>query len=217
MKEENEPEAVSLRIGTRRRSGHPESPSLPSPSPSSFRLRSGVSLMEVLISVFVLSIGLIGLAALLPVGRLAIVETGKADRAGTCGRAGLYIVKTCRMLDSQNWSNNTADSSGASFVVDPLAFVSTSKVSNQGSFGTSSISRITLKGMTDAQAQQFFSLQDDLTFTPPSGPGRPVGVVDSTTNPSRDARRQLFLVLHGHAVAGRSEHASPRTPREMPR
>ncbi len=44
--------------------------------------------MEVLISTFVMSIGLLGLAALIPVGRFAIVQTGKADRAGACGRAG---------------------------------------------------------------------------------------------------------------------------------
>ena len=157
--------------------------------PSSFILRRasrrrGLSLIEVLISVFVLSIGLIGLAALLPVGRLAIAQTGKSDRAGACGRAGLYIVKTCRMLDSQKWANNTADSSGASFIVDPLGCLSTSKLPSQSTFGASSgtVSRITLKGITDSQAQQFFSLQDDLTFTPPNGPGRPIGSVDSTTN-----------------------------------
>ena len=52
------------------------------------RPRAGISLMEVLISTFVLSIGLLGLAALIPVGRFAIVQTAKSDRAGACGRAG---------------------------------------------------------------------------------------------------------------------------------
>ena len=61
--------------------------------------RRGVSLMEVLISVFVLSMGLIGMAALLPLGRFAINETGKADRAGACGRAALREIKVRHMLD----------------------------------------------------------------------------------------------------------------------
>ena len=60
------------------------------PHPSSFR--SGITLLEVLISVFVLSVGLMGMAALLPVGRYAIVETGKADRAGTA--AGPHCTRS---------------------------------------------------------------------------------------------------------------------------
>ena len=56
--------------------------------------------MEVLISIFVLSMGLLGLAALLPVGSYTILETIKADRAGDCGRAALRDLKARRMLDS---------------------------------------------------------------------------------------------------------------------
>jgi len=66
-------------------------------------VRSGVSLMEVLIGTFVLSVGMLGLAALIPIGRFAIVETGKADRAGACGRAGLRELKVQRMLDPTTW------------------------------------------------------------------------------------------------------------------
>ncbi len=61
--------------------------------------RCGVSLMEVLISMFVLSIGLMGVAALLPVGGFHIAEASKADRSATCGRAALRDIRIRRMLD----------------------------------------------------------------------------------------------------------------------
>ena len=93
--------------------------------------------MEVLISIFVLSLGLIGCGGCLPVGRFAIMETVKSDPAGNCGRAGLHVVKTCRMLDSRLWSNNTADISGASFLVDPLG-----TLNGLGSFGGTPVQRI---------------------------------------------------------------------------
>ena len=148
--------------------------------------------MEVLISIFVLSLGLIGVAALLPVGRFAIMETVKSDRAGTCGRAGLHVVKTCHMLDSRLWSSNTADSSGASFLVDPLGM--TAPTGPLGSFGGTQVQRInlltsTVNGTTWPQpvADQFFRWQDDLSFSPP-GPQRPTRIVvsdpDNSGNPT---------------------------------
>jgi hypothetical protein len=71
--------------------------------------RPGVTLMEVLISTFVLAVGLLGLAALLPVGRMAIVETMKADRSGDCGRAALRNIKARRLLDPYPWPPMPAD------------------------------------------------------------------------------------------------------------
>lgn len=53
------------------------------------RNRSGITLMEVLISAFVLSVGLLGLASLLPVARYLMVDTSKYDRSNTLGRAAL--------------------------------------------------------------------------------------------------------------------------------
>ena len=58
-----------------------------------------MSLLEVLAAIGVLSIGLLGLAALLPIGRYTIGEATKADRAGQCGRAALRDVIVRRMLD----------------------------------------------------------------------------------------------------------------------
>jgi prepilin-type N-terminal cleavage/methylation domain-containing protein len=75
--------------------------------PSSFILhtspRRGVSLLEVLISIFVLAVGLLGVLAIIPLGQMTIAESVKADRAGACGRAVMRNIKVRRMLDFRNW------------------------------------------------------------------------------------------------------------------
>ncbi len=117
--------------------------------------RDGVSLIEVLISTFVLSIGLLGLAALIPVGRFAIVETGKADRAGACGRAATRDLRVRDMLNLWKWyyvdvgrtsGNPTAtlklltepaedanQAPGSSFCIDPLFVARNFPLANSGS------------------------------------------------------------------------------------
>ena len=79
------------------------SPLSPSLSPSRTR-RRGISLLEVLAAIGVLSVGLLGLAALLPIGIFTIGEATKADRAGQCGRAALRDIVVRRMLDSSYWT-----------------------------------------------------------------------------------------------------------------
>lgn len=64
---------------------------------------SGVSLLEVLISIFVLSVGLLAVVAVLPVGIYAIREAAKSDRAAACGQAILNDVKVRGMINPNNW------------------------------------------------------------------------------------------------------------------
>jgi len=62
-----------------------------------------VSLLEVLIATFVLSIGLLGVAAVIPVGRFVMVEAAKADRAAACGRSILHDIKVRSMINPDSW------------------------------------------------------------------------------------------------------------------
>ncbi len=73
---------------------------------SPLRARSGLSLIEVLASIGVLTVGILSLAALLPVGQVTIFEAIKADRAGTCGRAAMRDIIVHRMLDYHNWCDS---------------------------------------------------------------------------------------------------------------
>jgi prepilin-type N-terminal cleavage/methylation domain-containing protein len=153
----------------------------------SFPRRRGMTLLEVLISMFVLSVGLLGVAALIPVGRFSILEAGKADRSGACGQAALSEIKVRRMLDPYPWPGwpdvsqwVLADGSDAvarvftsgSFAIDPLGVAR--KMPTPGTMGAV-IPRISLRqlptgppiAMTYDQAERIFMWHDDLQFSLP--------------------------------------------------
>jgi hypothetical protein len=79
--------------------------------------RPGISLLEVLAAIGVLSIGLLALASLLPVGRYTLSQALVADRAGACGRAAIRDIIVRRMLDSNNWTSSPGNA--PSFIIDP--------------------------------------------------------------------------------------------------
>ena len=136
--------------------------------------RRGVSLMEVLISTFVLAIGLLGLASLIPVARLAVVETGKCDRGAACGRAALREIKIRRMLESSLLSPNPG---AGPFTIDPLGVASGGP--SLGLFPrVSLLDPVTGAPLTPAQIERIFTWQDDLVFDKPA---------DVTLRPSEPA------------------------------
>ena len=58
----------------------------------------GMTLLEVLISVFVLMIALLGLVSVLPLANRAMEEAARADRAQACGTAALHELRTREVL-----------------------------------------------------------------------------------------------------------------------
>jgi hypothetical protein len=145
--------------------------------------RHGISLIEVLAAIGVLSIGLLGLAALLPIGLYTIGEATKADRAGNCGRAALRDVIVRRMLDSNYWTGNYGTSQA--FLIDPLGVTASPPLGNFGN-GATVVPRISL-GTRDSVgkltpysaglANQIFMATDDLNVPMPEDmkPAQPVG------------------------------------------
>ncbi len=136
---------------------------------------SGMTLLEVLAAIGVLSIGLLGLAALLPAGRYTIGEATKADRAGQCGRAALRDVVVRRMLDSTNWTANPISPSGPqSFLIDPLGVTNglgakLANVTSGSATVTTSVPRISLASLNTAPlAAAAFTATDDLLVNMPS-------------------------------------------------
>jgi hypothetical protein len=65
--------------------------------------RRGISLLEVLVSIFVLVVGILGLAALIPIGRFEVQEASKLDRGATIGREAHRQLLIRGYLDSDNW------------------------------------------------------------------------------------------------------------------
>jgi hypothetical protein len=57
----------------------------------------------VLVSIFVLSVGLLGVAAVIPAGRVEMVEAMKADRTAVLGRAVLHDAVARGLLNPRAW------------------------------------------------------------------------------------------------------------------
>lgn len=145
--------------------------------------------MEVLIAMFVLSIGLLGVATLIPVGRFAIVATGKADRSGACGRAALSEIKVRQMLDYRFWAapgavkptwwaavenynsppGTTPPPAGIpsldAFAIDPLGVIRGSPPNLGGATTGAVIPRITLKSFPSPSGPPMTFDQADRIFT----------------------------------------------------
>ena len=90
---------------------------LPTPHFPPLSPHRGLSLLEVIAAIGVIAVGLLGLAALLPVGGVTIFEATKADRAGNCGRAAIRDIVVRRMLDPNNWVNVNGNPTNPSFVI----------------------------------------------------------------------------------------------------
>lgn len=83
------------------------------------RTRQGVTLAEVLISMGILTVGLLGAAALFPVGGYYMQEGDVADRAAAIAQAALDDAIIRGHLDPENWMSLNTDqlSTGASVVL----------------------------------------------------------------------------------------------------
>lgn len=71
------------------------------------RLRRGITLLEVLISVAVLSLGLLGLASLIPIGKYQMAEAAKMDRASGIGRAAFRTLVVSQWMRPDMWLYGT--------------------------------------------------------------------------------------------------------------
>jgi hypothetical protein len=75
--------------------------------------------LEVLVSIGILTLGVLGVAMLIPIGKFAMTEVEKSDRTGTTGRAGLREVKVRGMLNVAGWGAAPADAVNVA-IIDPL-------------------------------------------------------------------------------------------------
>jgi hypothetical protein len=96
----------------------------------SSRLRSdsrrGVTLLEVLVAIGVMVVGLLGMLALIPLGRMELVEAEKLDNSATIGRWAFRDVTVRGYLQPENWVNPVTGGSVFGPAEDPTAGYSTS-------------------------------------------------------------------------------------------
>lgn len=71
--------------------------------------RAGISLTEVLLAMFVVTVGILGLAALIPVGGSYLRTAQTDDRSSNLGRAAFHDVQVRGYLDQNLWLDHTGD------------------------------------------------------------------------------------------------------------
>lgn len=149
--------------------------------------RRGVSLLEILVAIFILSVGLLGVAALIPVGNSEVVKTQIAHRSAETGLRAFREMKLRGYLNPQNWLSGgqavvnpdtgvmRPEFTGKTFVIDPLTTASGSGQSIQGlDVKTLSVrsamateSNKTAPQMPAPVAERVFIGQDNLHFFRP--------------------------------------------------
>lgn len=90
--------------------------------------------MEVLISMFVMAFGLLGVAAVIPAGGSVLQNVNRADRCGSVGRGALREIKSRRLLQPAAFSgtvlpgwvapNGTPAAPPSALCIDPLLIAS---------------------------------------------------------------------------------------------
>lgn len=132
--------------------------------------RRGVTLMEVLISIAVVAVGLLGVASLIPIGTFAVTETAKSDRSAALGRAAMHEVRVRGMLEPRNdrgtsrwcfglsgeqaldqqyppgtgpyWPHYSPYLIGQAFAIDPLYATEAASQKSDGNYNTFPYSRL---------------------------------------------------------------------------
>jgi hypothetical protein len=172
--------------------------------------RRGLSLLEVLVSIGILTLGVLGVAMLIPIGKFAMTEVEKSDRTGMCGRAALREVKIRKMLDPGNWAPAAGTANFENFfILDPLGFARTGGTMFGGTFTRLSLQPYPGAGtaLTQTQAAAIFRWQDDLSYasakesTTRTNGDRPMPVLNGTSQQS-DGNCSWFLTVVPSVTAG---------------
>ncbi len=173
------------------------------------RARSGLSLLEVLFSIFIISIGMLGAAMLVVVGNQYAAEANLKDRAATCGTGAFHQIVARGIYRPGSWLNAVAGTPNPGpyqpVVIDPLLihFRQLQGTAPPGAFRMAiNVPRRTWTGVnitgspaqSYALAREVFTWQDDLVFEPPPGDanGRPLPLTYRPGSGTLDASEGQF-------------------------
>jgi type II secretory pathway pseudopilin PulG len=120
--------------------------------------RHGITLLEVLISLGILSIGLASVVALIPAGGSQARKAQIEDRRGALGAAALNDIVTRGVLNPSTWSTLPSSPNLYRLVIDPLG---------NGTFPSAvGLTSVTIGDIADGSmaAGEIFRGQDDLVY-----------------------------------------------------
>lgn len=153
------------------------------------RHRRGISLLEVLVSMFILLIGLLSIAAMFPVGRYYMTRATRYDRAAAVGQKAISDLQARALLQPDRWVRKNGSPIPPPDVllpaaIDPIgcAYTGSDAVAGKldwfpyGTGPTTGIRRVTYAGpsgtMSKAVADEVFGAGIDLAvnFHPSTAP-----------------------------------------------
>jgi type II secretory pathway pseudopilin PulG len=176
--------------------------------PNSTAKRRGISIIEVLVSLFILSVGLLGIASLLPIGQRQALLADQQDRLSALGQNAVRTFRTRGFSNFQWWrtaggtsiAQNGSPGATAVFATAPI-FIDPLMVEAQGNTvnkvphnGTGLFDRFTLKqsastgagtSIGQAGAEAMFLSRDDVIVEPGTTP-------ESATKAKYDSGRRDF-------------------------
>jgi prepilin-type N-terminal cleavage/methylation domain-containing protein len=176
------------------------------------RRSRGVSLLEILVAIFILSVGLLGVAALIPVGNSEVIKGTIANRSAETGLRAFREMKLRGYLNPRNWLAGgqavvDADTGvmrpefgGSTFIIDPL----TSLSGGQPTIPGAKVKMLTLRSAMSTEsskasppmqgpvAEQVFIAQDSLHFTRPDEKTEPPMQFESGQSGPRRRTHSLY-------------------------
>ncbi len=144
--------------------------------------RTGISIIEVLVSMFILSVGLLGIASLLPIGQRQALLADQQDRLSSLGQNAIRSFRTRGYSNYAFWAKADGTGIGNDFnqpiFIDPL-MVATQNSNKVPHSSAQVIPRYTVKtsatgGKLNAGgAEAIFMSRDDVLVTPGTQPEDP--------------------------------------------
>jgi hypothetical protein len=174
----------------------------------------GISLLEVLISMFILAVGLLSIASLLPVGGYQVQKAMIDDRKSTVGQNAFHEFRTRGMANAENWAgyrplDGQTFPKPVSVAIDPLVFTLPAPLGGQAArqFPRATAAAATAPAMprlgltfvshqnpimAHQIAQQIFMARDDTVYEKhPTEPDAPAVSKWEVDNNDRAVRRQF--------------------------
>lgn len=143
--------------------------------------KRGITLLEVIISLGILSVGLASVVALIPAGGSEARKSVIEDRRGAMAAAAIADLVTRGMLDQNRWTTIPTPP----FLIDPLG----------GGFAVPKLSPVTIRGITTSLlADEVFRSPDDLVYTLPDDETAPASAM-FFPGPSKRMTEGLFSWL----------------------
>ncbi len=96
--------------------------------------RTGLTLIEILMTIFVLAVGLLGVAALMPVGSYQMQRGQIAQRVSEIGPAALDFIESTSMHSPDKWSK--FDNEGKQIPFDAVDWANGTRTAYRGTTGT---------------------------------------------------------------------------------